>query len=698
MLIFHEDAHLYAQTVEQEDQTAQALQMSWNESAGLWELPVQRLPQLPLSKLERLLQHADESARDVLEPFFQQEKNQMALSEASDLNIQLRAPKKLDYMPFQKAGIAYALSRSETLIADEMGLGKTVQVVGVVNNAPDIRNVVVVCPSSLKLNWAKEFQKWCVRKPLIRVLSPKGDLQTVGDPFEAKVAVFIVNYEIIDKVLQALPAKIDLLVADEAHYIKNKDAKRAKETRALATRSHKRIFLTGTPILNRPIEIWNILDILQPGAWGSEEAFGIRYANGHKRHVGNGKVVWNFKGASNLEELHEKLRRNIMVRRLKKDVLQDLPDKIRQIVPLDVTYKESGKNAQRTARLKQIWKRAEQAGSDSGYREAIQDLDNEFKVDFEDIARVRHEIAQKKAPHVAQFVKDMLENVNKVVVFAHHKDVVEHLSNALQPFGVVTLTGSDSIKQKQEAVEKFQKDPAIRVFIGNILAAGTGHTLTAAQHVVFAELDWVPGNVKQAEDRCHRIGQTDTVFVYHLVVDNSLDVILANTIVAKMEIEAAALGRGNGGQRKSVTRKTLGDPSQSFPFFTDLEKTAMRHAICALQQATPQGRGFTPDERDIGRKLYTRIMKGKELSDKHYAYSYQMLQKYAKSRLEKKLVKILYPEIAQWRAERKKARRAALSYARTDAYSPLPSSIVPQSYEQVIENDPLWGEEDVSWY
>jgi len=693
MLIFYENDHLYADTTKTEDRTAKALQMEWNEAAGLWQFPTKSLAQLPLSKLERLLKHADDSAKEVLEPFFRQEKNQVALSEASDLHIKLRAPKKLDYMPFQKAGIAYALSRKDTLIADEMGLGKTVQAVGVVNNAPDIKNIVVVCPASLKLNWAKEFEKWCTRKPFIRVLSPKGDLQTTGDPFVAQTSVMIANYEIIEKVLHVFPKTIDLLVADEAHYIKNKETKRAAALKNLANHSRKKVFLTGTPILNRPIEIWNILDTLQPGSWGSEETFGIRYANGHKQHVGNGKVVWNFKGASNLDELHEKLRRNIMVRRLKKDVLQDLPDKIRQIVPLDVTYKESGKNAQRTARLKQIWKRAEKAGSNSDYSKAIEDLDNEFKVDFEDIARVRHEIAQKKAPHVAQFVKDMLENVDKVVVFAHHKDVVQHLAKSLAAFKVVTLTGDDSINQKQKAVEAFQKDPSVRVFIGNILAAGTGHTLTAAQHVVFAELDWVPGNVKQAEDRCHRIVQTDTVFVYHLVVDNSLDVILANTIVAKMEIEAAALGRGNGGKRTEVTRDTLRLKSQSFPFYTDLEKKAMRYALLEMAQT-----GFSASDKEVGRKLCVRVMKGKDLSDKHYAYAYRMLESYAKTKLSLKLVHVLYPKIAKWRKAQKRKQQAALTYGRTDAYSPVPSSVVPQNSQQVIQNDPLWGESDVEWF
>lgn len=692
MLIFYENAHLYADTTKTEDRTAKALQMSWNEEAGLWQLHTSCLPQLPLSKLERLLKHADDSAKEVLEPFFRQEKNQVALSEASDLHVQLRAPKRLDYMPFQKAGIAYALSRKDTLIADEMGLGKTVQAIGVVNNAPHIKTVVVVCPASLKLNWAKEFEKWCVRKPFIRVLAPKGDLQTIGDPFIAQTSVMIANYEIIEKISSTLPEKIDLLVADEAHYIKNKHTKRADALRKLAVKSEKKIFLTGTPILNRPIEIWNILDTLQPTSWGSEEAFGIRYADGHKKHVGNGKVIWNFKGASNLDELHEKLRRNIMVRRMKSDVLSDLPDKVRQIVPLDVNYKESGKNAQRTARLKKIWQKAERANSDKAYKDAISDLDSEFKVDFEDIARVRHEIAQKKAPHVTQFVKDMLENIDKVVVFAHHKDVVEHLAKSLKEFGVVTLTGNDSLNQKQKAVEAFQKDPNIRVFIGNILAAGTGHTLTAAQHVVFAELDWVPGNVKQAEDRCHRIGQTDTVFVYHLVVDNSLDVILASTIVAKMEIEAAALGKGNGGKRSEVTRNTLRSKTQSFPFYTDLEKKAMRYALLELAKR------FTKEDANIGKKLCTRILKSKELSDKHYAYAYKMLEKYAKSKISLKFVRVLYPKVAKWRQEQKRKRKAALSYAKTDTYSPLPSSVVPHSTEQVIQHDPLWGEADVDWF
>lgn len=680
MRIFEKDSILYAETEPQEDPTAKALQMSWNEDAGLWQLPLQKLPQIPLSKLERMLTHAEASARDVIEPFFEREKNQVALSEASDLEIALRAPPKLDYMAFQKAGIAYALSRNEALIADEMGLGKTVQAIGVVNNDPRLKNIVIVCPASLKLNWAKELGKWCSRPAFVRVLAPKGDQKTVGDPFEAEISVMVVNYDIIDKVLKVLPKRVDLLVADEAHYVKNQNTKRSDALREIAKNSRKKLFLTGTPILNRPIELWNILDTLQPGAWGSMQDFGIRYANGHKRFVGNGRVIWNFKGSSNLDELHEKLRRNIMVRRLKKDVLTDLPDKIRQIVPLDVTYKEKSTTAQQSAKIKKLWEKAQKANSDEAYHAAIQDLDKEVQINFEDLARVRHEIAQQKAPHVAQFVKDMLENVDKVVVFAHHKDVVKHLAKALEPFGVVTLTGETAATKKQEAVERFQKDEKTRVFVGNILAAGAGHTLTRAQHVVFAELDWVPGNVKQAEDRCHRIGQTDTVFVYHLVVDNSIDVILANTIVGKLEVEAAALGKGNGGQRKSITRQSL--HSESYPFFTDVEKEAMRYALCYLAKAD---RGYIEEDRAIGLKLAAHILRGKKLTDKHYAYSYNFLEKYAKTRLEKKVVHYLYPEIARWRKMRQKQKRA-MRY----------DSALPTSTQQIIEHDPTWGEAE--WY
>lgn len=681
MILFYRDSILYANASYDTNYIPKALRMDFDSNLGLWKIPISRLPQYTLSKVEELLKYADESAYPILDQFLKAGKQQVALSEAANCSIELRVPKKLEYMPFQKAGIAYALSRDATLIADEMGLGKTVQALGLINNAPQIKTVLIVCPASLKLNWSKEASKWLVRSSYIRVLAGQADVQTLGDARTADVEILIVNYDILEKVFERLPKNLDLLVADEAHYAKNESAKRAKALREVSARAKKKLFLTGTPILNRPIEIWNILDILTPGAWGSMQDFGIRYAAGHKRYVGNGRTVWNFKGASNLKELQEKLRRHIMVRRLKQDVLHDLPDKIRQIVPLEVSYKEDSTSAQRTAKLKSLWDQAQNADSQADYRKALEALDKEVKIDFDKIAKVRHEIASKKAPYAAQFIKDMLDNVEKVVVFAHHKDVVQHLAKALNEFGVVTLTGDTSATKKQEAVERFQKDDSVRVFIGNILAAGTGHTLTKAQHVVFAELDWVPGNVKQAEDRCHRIGQTDTVFVYHLVVDNSIDVILANTIVAKMEIEEAALGKAK--KRERIARKSEElverGPKQRFPTFTEQEQYAMRYSLCALEEACGWDKGFINEDKYIGLKLAKRARRNKDFTDKQYAYTYRMLRKYALTRLHKNAVSVLFPTLISKRKElhRRARRKRVLQFA--------------AQYRKALDSDPLFG-------
>lgn len=481
-----------------------------------------------------------------VEEAMRQAQEASALSRSASADIEVPAPPGLSYLPFQRAGIAYALTRSNCLIADEMGLGKTVQAIGVAN-ASAARRVLVICPAFLRLNWRNEWRRWDVQG-LTVAIAESGKALPPAD-------VVIASYEAATKMASAIrQVQWDLLIVDECHYVKNPDAQRTKavlgdkKTKLPPIPAKRRLFLTGTPIVNRPIELWPLVEALDPNGLGASFwAFAKRYCDA--RHDGWG---WRFDGASNLEELQQRLRSTVMVRRQKKDVLTELPPKIRQVVLLEA----KGMEVQRALREEaQAWQRHEdlltalrvqaelaKAIGDQEYEEAIARLRNAAKVAFEDLSLARHALALAKVPAVVEHVQEVLDAKAKVVVFAWHQDVAEAIARAFAPASVLAHGGlSDQVRQA--AVQRFQSDPATRVFVGTIRGAGVGITLTASDHVVFAELWWVPGDISQAEDRCHRIGQVNPVLVQHLVVDGSLDARMAHVIVAKQGVIDRALDR-----------------------------------------------------------------------------------------------------------------------------------------------------------
>jgi SWI/SNF-related matrix-associated actin-dependent regulator 1 of chromatin subfamily A len=474
-------------------------------------------------------------------------------SRATDAAIDIPAPEGLAYLPYQRAGIAWAASRPASLIADEMGLGKTIQAVGVINASPDAKRILVICPASLRLNWARELSKWLVTPRAICVI------ESGKTKWPASPEIVIVNYDLLKKFRKELRlAQWCIVIADECHAIKNSKAQRTKEIVGYrpkdkdkegwsAIPAARRIFLTGTPIVNRPVELWPIINFLDPGSWRNFFSYAKQYCGA----VHNG-FGWDFGGASNLQELQDRLRETVMVRRLKADVLTELPPKRRQVLPVPANGAEACIAAERAAEARheqaliaaqvaaQLAKAAE---SDADYDAAVAKLRDLSNAAFAEISQMRHDTALAKAPYVVEHV---LAASGKVVVFAHHRDVIQALRDGLEaehPRSVVTLTGEDSMQSRQDAVDRFQSDEECRYFIGSIRAAGVGLTLTASSHVVFGELDWTPGAMSQAEDRCHRIGQTNSVLIQHIVLDGSIDARLANTLVSKQTVIDCALDK-----------------------------------------------------------------------------------------------------------------------------------------------------------
>lgn len=466
--------------------------------------------------------------------------------------LKILAPEGLEYREFQRIGIEWALERPSSLIGDDMGLGKTVQALGVINSDVSISTVLIVCPMSVALNWKAEADKWLIRKFAIGVATGKDWPNT---------DIVIAHWGIIGKYAKnARATEWDLVVIDEAHYAKNPKASRTKaltgdrRSRLAPLAAKRKMALSGTPIPNRPVEIYPILKWLAPETFKSWERFVTTYCNGRQTRFG-----WDVGGASNLEQLQQTLRDTVMIRRLKKDVLTELPPKTRQIIKLPA-YSDALRSAIRveasvSERLAKELAEAKtslaQADNDDKYLAAANKLKLVRQVAFNQMAQVRYETALAKVPHVLDHVKDILvDDRQKLVIFAHHRDVIAKLQAGLETptrewpgVKTVALVGEDSVETRQLVVKQFQTDPTVRVFLGSIQAAKEGITLTEANMAIFAEVDWVPGNMSQAEDRIFRIGQKNPVTIQHLVVDGSHDVQMVRTIIAKQHILDQALNK-----------------------------------------------------------------------------------------------------------------------------------------------------------
>jgi SNF2 family DNA or RNA helicase len=522
-------------------------------------------------------------------------KARIKLSIADNSDIQLVSPEGLDYLPYQKAGIEYALNAGNALIADEPGLGKTIQAIGVSNALPECRRILVIPPASLKINWKREWEKWCAKGlKVARVQTgaanawPTMDTRTLEqvqadaqnpdydpDADAEGVNVVVVNYDLIEAhQSQIYGQQWDLMIVDEAHALKNQDTKRTKavlgsgsgRNRKEGIPANRTLLLTGTPILNRPSEIWPLAHALAPDFFSDKYAFEKRYCNGHQTQYG-----WNAKGATNLKELQRELRSRIMVRRQKSQVLKDLPPKTRQLIELDAPEQAMARGQYRqleaaTKTLQDVFRQREQlrdtmkanpatdAQSKQAYQEQASRLVRESKIAFNRMALVRKETAFSKVPQVVELARTALDN-GKLILFCHHQEVAEAYRDSLnrifqkqagrgknaKPKTIAMVTGKTPEKERQNEADRFQDDPDCQVFIGSIQAAGTGLTLTAASTVLFAELDWVPGNVTQAEDRAHRIGQEDHVLIYHAVIEGTVDSLMVRRLIEKQNVTEAAL-------------------------------------------------------------------------------------------------------------------------------------------------------------
>jgi SNF2 family DNA or RNA helicase len=548
--------------------------------------------------------------------------------------------------PFQSAGVEYALKAQRTFIADEMGLGKTVEALAAVQAAQAFP-VLVICPATLKLNWQREARKWLPGRTteLMGASVPKAD-------------VVIVNYDILRKVkAQLIGFGFQTVILDESHYVKNYKAQRSVVAKAIADQAKLRLALTGTPLLNRPYELVSQLQVLDRltdmgGFW----PFVTRYCNAKKTRFG-----WDFSGAQNLGELNERLRSCCYIRRKKVDVLPELPDKVRSVIPVDLSNLEEYQAAE--ADLKAFLKDFQ----------SVSDEDIAKKMRAEQLVKIEvtKQIAAKgKLEAVVEWVTSFLETGEKLVLFAHHQSVVHKLGDT---FSAPVITGETPLKQRQAIVDRFQTDPACPLIVCNIQAGGLGITLTAASNVAFVELGWTPAVHDQAEDRCHRIGQKSSVNAWYFLANGTVDEIIYDLIAQKREVvDGATEGGGSDGIVNELTLRILDEsraiksqvaqtiapkprparkskasaakPVESAPLFSDpiSRGRLIQQALLAMyrrQTLDEQGdhkttyqntRGFNGVDAAFGTSLAEQVMKGKGLSDRQYRAAEKMLKKYRK--------------------------------------------------------------------
>jgi SWI/SNF-related matrix-associated actin-dependent regulator 1 of chromatin subfamily A len=419
----------------------------------------------------------------------------------------------------QKEAIQNLLENKKFILADDMGLGKTTSTI-IAALESSSKKVLIICPATLKINWKREIENY----------SNKSIYIAESKNFSTEHDFVIINYDIIKNFhdpkkkddSQVLAANFDLVVVDEAHYIKNGTAQRTKLINDIVKQVDRLWLLTGTPMTSRPMDYFNLLSLVDSPVSKNWMAYAIRYCAGYQFKVGNRKV-WNITGSSNLEELRERTSGTIL-RRLKENVL-DLPEKI--ITPVYLKLKSKAYE--------------DVMGEYYDWYDKNPEESKSLTVQFSKLTKVRQIIADEKIQQTIELAENIIEQDKKVIIFCNFTDslnkIVEHFGKT-----AVKLDGSMSQSQRQFSVDQFQENEKIKVFVGNIKAAGTGITLTAGEAAIFNDLSFLPSDHAQAEDRSYRYGQKNNVLVYYPVFENTVEAIIYDILNNKKQVIATVMG------------------------------------------------------------------------------------------------------------------------------------------------------------
>ena len=456
----------------------------------------------------------------------------MWIPKASVIQEEKTLDREVDYSPYshrppmehQKIAIEKLLANNKFILADDMGLGKTTSTV-IASLESDVKKVLIVCPASLKINWKRE----------IELYSDENVLIVEGKKWGSTFKYYIINYDILknfhttentedsDAYKIILNEGFDLAIVDEAHYISNSQAQRTKLLNDILAKIPKVWLLTGTPMTSRPINYFNLLKIVNSPLTLNWKSYVLRYCKGYQFRVG-GRKIWNTSGASNLDELREQTKA-VVLRRMKTDIL-DLPEKI--ISPIWLELKNSFYDDELSEFLR--------ISKENRKKESL-------TVTLNRLMKLRQLIAIEKVDHTCELIDKVLEQGRKVIVFTNF---TMSLDMIYEKYGkkAVVLDGRMSKDRRQQSVDRFQNEDKVKVFIGNIKAAGVGITLTAADTVIFNDLSFVPADHSQAEDRAYRYGQKNSVLVYYPVFENTIEMTIYNILQKKKDIIDQVMGDG----------------------------------------------------------------------------------------------------------------------------------------------------------
>jgi len=445
---------------------------------------------------------------------------------------------KYDHRPpldHQKEAVEKLAGSRRFILADDMGLGKTTATI-IAALETGAKKILIICPASLKINWQREIENYTDRPVYI----------AEGKKFSTESDFVIVNYDILknfhdmEKKGTSLlnQSEFELVILDEAHMISNPQAQRTKIINHFVKDIKRVWLLTGTPMTSRPMNYYNLLNIIESPVAQNWMAYAIRYCQGYQFMAGKRKV-WNVTGASNLEELRDRTSKQIL-RRLKEDVL-DLPDKIISPVYLRLKSKEY----------------EELMGEYYDWFDNKKDESSSLTVQFSKLMKVRKVIANEKTKQTIEFAENIIEQGKKVIIFTNFTDTLQTI---YQHFGkqAVYLDGSCSKPHRQNAVDEFQENDKIKVFVGNLKAAGVGLTLTAAEVVIMNDLSFVPAEHAQAEDRAYRYGQKSNVLVYYPLYENTIEGAVYDILNRKKEIIRTVMGDEQPENVGDVVEEILG--------------------------------------------------------------------------------------------------------------------------------------------
>ena len=436
-----------------------------------------------------------------------------------DLQIEGISNEGGDMYPYQKKTVEILMNNGGKLIlGDDMGSGKTLQSLAYAMHSHK-QKIMIVCPAVVKYNWENEVMKWTNEFAfVVDAKTESADLRNCTAKF------VIINYDILGKFIKELMSiDFDLLIGDEIHYAKSVNSKRSKYLRFLARKIPQMVLMSGTPILSRPVELFNILNMIDPTNWGDYYAYTVKYCQGHRDRFG-----WNVKGASNMDELQQKISKYFL-RRTKEEILPQLPPKtfIDYYVELSPEIRDRYDLAfdEFAVYLKDIKKKKGSEIQRIMQAEALVKL-----------GALRQITTEGKLEAVKELIEEITENGDKVVVFSCYNAPLEKLHQILG-YKSVLVTGKVDAEERQDLIDNFQRNPDCQVFLGGTKSAGVGITLTAASKVVFIDYSWTPADHHQALDRCHRLGQTSAhVDIYQLYAKNSIDEYMNKLLIKKQKI------------------------------------------------------------------------------------------------------------------------------------------------------------------